>query len=94
MGDEADRIIEQMYNGDDDWGADGDSFDSYDCIVEAETDKAWLLHLDGYTKGVPEWFPKSRCDLTITSTVTPLSAGKPRGTVDIPDWLMGSKGLL
>jgi len=59
------------------WDTDVQEYDVEELITE--TDKAWLLSVDGEEL----WLPKSQCEFDEDEMV-----------VDIPDWLAEEKGLL
>lgn len=57
--------------------------------IDAETDKAWLLHLPELDEGGEEfleWLPKSRCRLDEARAGVPM-------TITIPGWLVEQKAL-
>lgn len=76
----------------DDWRGDTDegenetveiAFDG----IKAETDKAFLLEIDGEE----EWIPKSQIE---SWKMKESKWGKKSGTCEIPEWLAEEKGLI
>jgi hypothetical protein len=55
-----------------------DDFDFVGGII-AETEKAWLLNVEGEES----WFPKSKCTID-----------EKRGVITVPHWLADQKGLV
>ena len=56
----------------------GEDVISFEGEIEHETEKAWLLVIDGEK----HWLPKSQCELV------------DGGTILVPEWLAMQKGMI
>jgi len=84
MGDIADMINEDGFGRYWDEGSGGTRLLLPITELVTETGKAWLV--DGPDLAVPEWFPKSQCELNIN----PLTG---HGTMTVPEWLLDEKDI-